>query len=90
MSKSYSTYEAKAKFSEVLRQVRAGQPVVITYHGEDIAEIRPINRVEDIQSRIRQAEERGILSSPPQPPKVDFQPLAKRKGGLSRFLESRD
>jgi prevent-host-death family protein len=38
---TYSTYEAKAKFSEVMRKVRAGQRIVIAYHGEEIAEIRP-------------------------------------------------
>ena len=39
---TYSTYEAKARFSEVLRQVRAGTTVTVTYRGEPVAEIRPI------------------------------------------------
>ena len=38
MAVTYSTYEAKAKFSEVIRKVRAGQRVVIAYRGEEIAE----------------------------------------------------
>ena len=38
---TYSTYEAKAKFSEVIRKVRAGQTVRIAYRGEEIAEVRP-------------------------------------------------
>ena len=42
MAQTYSTYEAKAKFSEVMRKVRAGQRIVIAYRGEKIAEIRPI------------------------------------------------
>jgi antitoxin (DNA-binding transcriptional repressor) of toxin-antitoxin stability system len=36
----YSTYEAKARFSEVIRKVRAGQRVVIAYRGAEVAEIR--------------------------------------------------
>ena len=33
MAHVYSTYEAKARFSEVIRKVRAGQRVVIAYRG---------------------------------------------------------
>ena len=39
MAETYSTYEAKTKFSEVIRKVRAGQRIVIAYRGEEIAEI---------------------------------------------------
>ena len=39
MAPTYSTYEAKARFSEVMRKVRSGQRVRITYRGEEIAEI---------------------------------------------------
>ena len=42
MTITYSTYEAKARFSEVLRQVREGKTVTISYRGEPAAEIRPI------------------------------------------------
>ncbi|MYA59219.1 MAG: type II toxin-antitoxin system prevent-host-death family antitoxin, partial [Chloroflexi bacterium] len=33
MATTYSTYEAKAKFSEVIRRVREGETVVVSYHG---------------------------------------------------------
>ena len=39
MESVYSTYEAKTKFSELLRKVRQGGRVVITFHGEPVAEI---------------------------------------------------
>ena len=42
MNPTYSTYEAKARFSEVLRLVREGTPVTVTYRGDPVAEIRPI------------------------------------------------
>ena len=45
MATTYSTYEAKARFSEILRRVREGRSVNITYHGEVVAEIRPAYRV---------------------------------------------
>jgi len=46
----YSTYEAKARFSEVIRKVRDGQRVVIAYRGEEVAEIRPLeNRAASLE-----------------------------------------
>ena len=34
MPKTYSTYEAKAKFSEILRKIRGGESVYVTYRGK--------------------------------------------------------
>ena len=44
MALSYSIYEAKARFSEVIRQVREGKTVPVSYRGEPVAEIRSIRR----------------------------------------------
>jgi antitoxin (DNA-binding transcriptional repressor) of toxin-antitoxin stability system len=41
MSDVYSTYEAKARFSEIIRKVREGKTMAVTYRGELVAEIRP-------------------------------------------------
>ena len=86
----YSTYEAKAKFSEVLRQVRAGKRVVIAYRGEEIAEIRsvdkPRRRLEDALSGL---EADGLLS-PGREKRSGLRPITKRSGALARFLESRE
>ena len=38
----YSTFDAKAKLSEILDKVSEGQQVVITRHGKAIAKIIPI------------------------------------------------
>ena len=43
MRDTYSLYEAKAKLSAIIRQVREGRPVVVTLHGEPVAEIRSIS-----------------------------------------------
>ena len=58
----YSTYEAKARFSEVLRLVRSGTPVTVSHRGEPVAEIRPIEQQpQTITERLEELERRGIL-----------------------------
>ena len=89
MSKVYSTYEAKAKFSEILRQVREGKTITISYHGEPVAEIRPIERKRTIEERFEELRRRGVLV----PARGDRKPLQGRyrvPGALQRFLEERD
>jgi len=87
---TYSTYEAKAKFSEVIRKVRAGQTVRIAYHGEEIAEVRPLYGVRaSLGKRVARLEEQGVLSRPRKPGSA-LRPLVRRPGALRRFLESRE
>ena len=89
MSTTYSTYEAKAKFSELMRKVRAGQRVIISYRGESIAEIRPLEQRDSLTSRLRRHEDRGTLGARSERT-AELRPLIKRSGALRRFLESRD
>ncbi len=90
MTHTYSTYEAKAKFSEVIRRVRAGQRVVIAYRGEKIAEIRPIEEgAGGLEKSLARLEDEGVLSRP-RKPAGSLRPLAKKPGALTRFLESRE
>lgn len=89
MAHTYSTYEAKARFSEVMRKVRAGQRVVITFHGEEVAEIRPIGKETTLDDRVRQLEERGLVS-PAGGTRRTWQAIARRPGALRRFLAERD
>ena len=90
MGHVYSTYEAKAKFSEVLRKVRAGQPVVIAYRGEEIAEIRSIERGDKTLAKsLARLEDQGILSVA-RKPAGQLRRLAQRPGALARFLRSRE
>jgi prevent-host-death family protein len=90
MAHTYSTYEAKAKFSEVIRKVRAGQRVVIAYRGEEIAEIRPLDRrPASLAKRLGRLEDQGILS--PRVARVGaLRAVARKPGALKRFLESRE
>ena len=90
MGQTYSTYEAKARFSEVIRKVRAGQRIVIAYRGQRIAEIRPVeDAAGTIEKRLARLEDEGLLS-PRRDPRGALRPLARRAGALKRFLESRE
>lgn len=41
-------YDAKARFSELIRDVEAGQEVTITRHGRPVARIVPVAPVEGV------------------------------------------
>lgn len=85
----YSTYEAKARFSEVLRRVREGRTITVTYHGEPVAEIRPFDRPGGSAARIDWLRSRGLLSVA-DPSSRSLEPVARRPGALRRFLDERE
>jgi prevent-host-death family protein len=90
MAPTYSTYEAKAKFSEIIRKVRAGQRVVIAYRGEEIAEIRPLEKNGGrLASSLKRLEDRGLISRPGERT-GPLKPLTRKRGALRRFLDSRE
>jgi prevent-host-death family protein len=88
MRATYSTYEAKARFSEILRKVRAGQRIVITYRGEPVAEIRPTERAGGVAESLAALEEAGIVA--PIGSRTALAAVGKKRGALARFLESRE
>lgn len=88
MGSTYSTYEAKARFSELLRKVRAGQSIRITFHGKEVAEIRPIIDT-GLEGRLEELEEAGKLHRHHHIP-GSWAPLLERPGALKRFLEERE
>ena len=86
---AYTTYEAKARLSEIVRKVRAGQRVVISYRGQDVAEVRPIEAERSLEATLRRHREQGTVG--PAGKRVgDLRPAGRRPGALKRFLESRD
>ena len=100
MGITYSTYEAKTRFSEVLRQVREGATITVSYRGEPVAEIRPIQqkseitKAESLKSETpEEYEERlireGILM-PAADPNYRFKPGKPIPGALERFLADRN
>lgn len=85
---TYSTYEAKAKFSEILRLVREGKTVYISYHGRTVAEIRPLSEREGLSARLQRLREAGVVQrSPERVGKLGV--VAKKPGALARFLADR-
>jgi prevent-host-death family protein len=89
MATTYSTYEAKAKFSEIMRKVREGKHVYVSYRGKEVAGIRPLPKDDSLEDRLRRLEEQGVLGPRPTR-KGKLEPIAHRPGALKRFLESRD
>jgi len=90
MAVTYSTCEAKAKFSEVMRKVRAGQRVVIAYRGEEVAEIRPLAGTRTtLQRALAWLEDHGLLSRHRERVRR-LRAVARKPGALERFLGSRE
>ena len=91
MATVYSTYQAKVKFSEIVRKVRSGQHVYITYRGEKVAEIRPIELDSEskLEMRLKRLEDEGVLTRRQLPSKLP-KPLSHKPGALRRFLEDRE
>lgn len=90
MGITYSTYEAKARFAEVMRQVREGKTVTVSYRGEPVAEIRPLQpEPATIDERLEDLERRGVLvrSSLARRP---LQVVTRRPGAVERFLTERN
>ncbi len=85
----YSIYDAKAKFSELIRKVRQGSTIVVTHRGRPVAEIRPIQSADvGLEERIEELERRGVLQ-PPIEPEASLEAVARRPGALQRFLDER-
>ena len=90
MDDTYSTYEAKAKLSEILRKVERGRVVRISRRGTPIAEIRPFRPGPlTLEKRIGELREQGVVTTPPIGTR-SFRPLAHRRGALRRFLADRN
>jgi prevent-host-death family protein len=88
VSRPYPVHEAKAKLSALLRRVKRGRSVMISERGRVVARVVPIERARDLDSRLREMENDGVLVRRPRRSRA-IRPLARRPGGLRRFLESR-
>lgn len=90
MRRVYSTYEAKSRFSEILREVRDGKRVRISYRGKEVAEIRPIEEERgSLEEHFAELERQGVLIPAERGP-AGLRPVTDRPGGLQRFLENRE
>jgi len=95
MRDTYSLYEAKARLSALVRQVREGRRVTITVHGEPVAELRPVERrvgppsleerLDDLTAGGRLVPSRRAPSDP-----AVLSPGSRKPGALKRFLDPRE
>ncbi len=91
MNLTFSTYEAKARFSEVIRLVREGRTVHISYHGKPVAEIRPIEgKKKTLEEHLDELERRGVIAPAAKPGPFQPGPVVRRPGALQRFLDERE
>lgn len=95
MRDEYSLYDAKAKLSALIRQVREGRTIVITVHGQPAAELRPIEhapRQQTLEQRLAELEARGEVSPALRRPgaQLGIRTIARRPGALKRFLRERE
>ena len=91
MSKSYALYDAKARFSQVIREVRDGETVTVSYRGEPVAEIRPVSKVEcaTLEQRIEELKRSGEII-PASAPEFHCEASAHIPGALRDFLAERE
>ena len=91
MALTYSIYEAEAQFSEVIRQVREGKTVTVSYRGEPVAEIRSIRerRKPTLDERLKDLERSGSLVRSALPRKTFGPAVERRPGALAKFLAER-
>ena len=76
-------------FSEIIRQVRQGKTVTVSYRGEPVAEIRSIQRKPStIEERLEELEQCGALVRPSR--RRSLKAVEPRAGALKRFLAERN
>jgi prevent-host-death family protein len=89
MARVYSTYEAKARLSELLAHVRKGDAVTITHRGEPVAEVRPVEKAEpSLAARIDDLRRKGLVAQKGE--RRPLKTLIRKQGALQRFLDSRE
>ena len=55
--------EANLHFSKFIKQVRGGEEIILTERGIPIATIKPILKKDNIISKLKALEQRGILKT---------------------------
>ena len=92
--KTYSLYETKAHLSAIVRQVREGQSVIVTVHGEPAVEIRPIANEAKAALTPNALRRLELIASgeliPAKNPKARIKIGKHIPGAFQRFLDERD
>ena len=87
----YSTYEAKARFSELLRKVMKNKRIVITHRGTPVAELGPVSDDDvSVDEHLARLRDQGAIEPARTSPRGAFETIEVRPGALARFLLDRD
>ena len=87
--------ELKAKLSEYLKAVRAGEEVIVTDRDKPVARIAPISGPDETESRLRMLVRTGQVRPPDVEGGLDLELIAARRpkvsgsGALEARLEER-
>jgi prevent-host-death family protein len=84
---NFSIYQAKARFSEIIRMVKSKRQVIISERGVPVAEIIPYstNQSEELADRIARLIKSGSIVPSKEP--FRFQMLTNHPGAVDRFLQ---
>ena len=86
--------ELKARLSEYLDRVKAGEEVLVTERGRVIARISPVEGAERDESRLAQLVRRGLVRPPRRTEPIDFsrfdRPADPEGLALRAILEERE
>ncbi|MDQ8165548.1 MAG: type II toxin-antitoxin system prevent-host-death family antitoxin [Gemmatimonadota bacterium] len=92
--KTYSLYETKAHLSAIVRQVREGDSVIVTVHGEPAVEIRPVAKKTAKPLTPNEARRLELIALgeliPARDPHAAIVPGRPKPGALKRFLADRN
>lgn len=87
--------ELKAKLSEYLKAVRAGEEVIVTDRGKPVARIAPISGPDETESRLRMLVRTGQARPPDVEDGIDLERIAALRprvpgaGVVDALLEER-
>ncbi len=87
MQRTYSIYEAKAKFSEIIRAVKMRRKVVVTERGTPVAEVVPYQEEaeESMSGRLERLTRMGAIV--PAAGRFSAKTMKVLPGASERFLK---
>jgi prevent-host-death family protein len=88
--KQYSIYEAKARFSEIIRKVKDRRRIIITERGRPVAEVIPYQQEQEqsLDARVERLQSLGVVvPAERSPSKMRRLPIQPIRGATREFLE---
>lgn len=86
MAKNVGAREFKTRLGMYLRRVQRGATLVVTERGRPVAEVRPIQDVDDEDSRLNELVALGIVSRVSTMPLKRFKPIPVKGRTVSEAL----